>query len=301
MSKNKTKQTVQKTNAAYMFWKQRTIRLASSSIQWKGLPDYLDTSYLELCLNLHGSAMIAYDSFVDRYFLGGNASCGNLDNDGYPEFRKLIFRNGNIANFDPENSVIIYNNCMRSSDIFFFDYIASRMCNIDVAVDVNINTQKTMPIIPTSQERQLSVENIMQAMINNNPYLLVENNGINLESFSNALVFDNKKSFTGDNMTAVQREIWQQFLTFIGLNNANTNKKERSIVPEVNANLDEILAMRRDRLNAREQGCKQLKLVLGLDVEAQYYSDEFFAQGYHEYMIGGDNSGTINSRAQNNL
>lgn len=270
--KNKRKIAAAKFAQRSNYWLIRILRLACSAVEWRGLPDYLDLVLLEDILNKSGSAIIGYDEPLDMYVIGQNASVGNLDINGYPMDRRAIFRNGDNMRFTPETSVIIYNNSMRMSDLWMFNDIAGRMADMDCAIDINVNTQKTMPIIPTNQDQQITIENLYESIITNVPFILLEDKSLDLEGLKNALTFDNVRSFTADKIIAVQREIWNRCLTLIGVNNVNVEKKERTNIPEINSNLDEIYLMRRDRLNSRERAAKQLNLLFGLDVTVDYYN-----------------------------
>lgn len=272
--KAKQRQTWKRNQHMLNYLISRMLNLASSSVKWEGLPDYVDTVLLENCLNRTGSAIIVYDDVLDKYLVGQNASVGMIDFYGYPTDRRIIGANGVNVNASVDNSVIIYNNSTRSADLWVFEIFAHQLADLLCAVNVNVNTQKTMPIIPTTQEQQLSVENAYSDLVSNIPYLLVDSNSFNVEQFSNALTFDNRKSFTSDLMLGVYRELWNQVLTYIGINNVNVEKRERTNVPEINSNLDEILVMRRNRLNAREFACRQMKEIFGLDVKVSYYSDK---------------------------
>lgn len=289
----------QKTN----YWLTRIMRLASSSIKWDGLPEYIDTVRMENILNRSGSVIIGYDEYLDKYFMASNASVGNIDIDGYPIDRRGIFANDKMVHFTPETSVIIYNNSMRMSDYWIFRLIAQEMADYDNAIKINMNTQKTMPIIPTTQEQQLSIENAYNDMQNNIPYALVERNGFDVEGFKNALLFDNRKSFTADLMIGVEREMWNRCLTFIGVNNVNVEKKERVNVQETTSNLDEILFMRRDRLNSRNFAGVKMKQLWGWDVKASYYSDGEGGISLYGglYNSGSDDSGTDVPNIASNL
>lgn len=287
----KQKETLIRTENRKRLWLTRMLRLAQSSIKWEGLPDYLDLTYLEGVLIRTGSAILVYDNEVGRYFIGQNASTGAIDIDGYPINRSLIFRNGQQIWCDPEDSVIIYNNALRCSDLWLYEMLADDMCQMDMAVRVNISTQKTMPMIPTREEKRLTVENIMNALDDNMPYLLLDANNIDVEAFKASLLFDNKRSFTADNITQVQREWWNRTLTLIGINNVNVEKRERVNTMETSSNLDEIATMRRDRLNAREYACKRMKLKFGLNVKVSYYSDIVAGER-------GDGNGTVYDRGE---
>lgn len=271
--KKKERKVQKKFDCYYMYWLTRMLYVASSAIEWVGLPEEIDTVYLENCLNRAGAAILMRDPVADMYAVGQNASVGPLDIYGYPKDRRVIFLNGQTVNTNRDESVIIYNNSMRSADLDFFDAIARRLADTDAAVDINMQSQKTMPIIPVTEQQRLTFENIYTDIVNNIPYILVDNNGVDVTQLREALTFDNRKSFTSDLMISVQREIWNRFLTYVGVNNVNIEKRERTNVPEINSNLDEIFVMRRNRLNARERACQLINQKWGLDVSVRYYSE----------------------------
>lgn len=254
---------------AYNFWLTRILRLAYSTVEWKGLPKSVDAIYLEKCI-VAGSGIVVKDDILGKIVCGKNTSVGDLDIYGFPMDRRVVFRNGVEMRCEVDNSVIVYGNSMRMSDLYTFQYLAKRMANIDCAVDVNINTQKTMPIIPTTQDQALTIQNLYSDVINNIPYALVEQNTVDVEAFKSALLFDNRKSYTADLMTSTQRELWNRILTYVGVNNVNIEKKERTITPEINSNLDEIFYMRKDRLNARKQAAEVMSRKFGLSVTVDY-------------------------------
>lgn len=282
----------------YWYWMRRIIRLASSSVRWEGLPTSIDTNYLEQCLCRSGSAIIVYDDVLDLYLCGQNASVGQLDIYGYPMDRRVIFMNGQNANYDDSTSVIVYNNTMREADWIVFKMIASRMADFDMAVDVNVNTQKTMPIVPANDNNKLTVQQLYESQINNVPYVMIDPSSLDLDAFKSALQFDNRKSFTADGIIQVQRDVWNWFLTYIGINSVNEQKKERLIVPEATANNEEVVTMRRSRINSRERACQQMKNLWGMDVSVGYWADNVSRETLAE---GGDISGGLYNRSQNDL
>lgn len=271
--KKKEKKVKERFWKYYDYWLTRMLYVASSAIKWEGLPEECDPVYLENCLNRAGAALIIREPLLEKYAVGQNGSTGPIDIYGYPEDRRVIFMNGQTVNSNIGESVIIYNNSMRSSDLWIFEHIARRLADMDSAIDVNMQTQKTMPMIPVTQEQQLTVENIYSDIENNIPYVLLDGNSLDIEKLRSALVFDNRKSFTADLMIQVQREIWNRFLTYVGINNVNIEKRERTNVPEINSNLDEIMVMRRNRLNARERAASLMKQKWGLEVTPKYYAD----------------------------
>lgn len=271
--KKKEKEAYKRFYHSYDYWLNRMLYVASSAVEWVGLPESCDPIYLENALSTAGSAIMVRDSIVDDYFVGQNGSTGRIDIYGYPEDRRVIFLNGQSANYSQEDSVIVYNNSRRSSDLWIFQEIAKTLADMDSAIRVNMQSQKTMPIIPATQEQALTIENVYNDIQNNIPYVIVDGNSLDVEKLKSALQFNNRQSFTADLMIQVQREIWNRFLTYVGINNVNVEKRERTNIPEINSNLDEILVMRRNRLNARERAAALMRRQWGIEVTPRYYGD----------------------------
>lgn len=277
--KKKEKQVRETLNSYYDYWLTRMQYVAASAIKWENLPGSCDPIFLENCLNTAGSAIIVKDDITGEYLVGQNGSTGPINIYGYPKDRRVIFLNGQTMNYEEDTSVIIYNNAFRSSDLWIFTTIANLLADMDAAVRINMNSQKTMPIIPVTETQRLTVENIYADITNNIPYVLVDGNALDVDKLKSSLQFDNRRSFTADLMIQVQREIWNRFLTFVGINNVNVEKRERVNVPEINSNLDEIFVMRRNRLNARERAAQLINEKWGMNIKVSYYSEEVTQDG----------------------
>lgn len=289
MSRKKKEQRAQERFLGYYdYWMTRMLYVASSAIEWVNLPETCDPVFLENCLNRAGAAIMIKDDVLRKYLVGQNASVGVIDLYGYPKDRRAIFLNGETVSSNPEESVIIFNNSMRSSDIWIFEHIARRLADMDSAVDVNMQSQKTMPILPVSDTQRLTVENVYADIENNIPYIMVDPNSLDIDKLRDSLTFDNRKSFTSDLMIQVQREIWNRFLTYVGVNNVNVEKRERTNIPEINSNLDEILIMRRNRLNSRQRACDLINKKWGLDLQVRYYSEREVVERGNVYNASPD-------------
>lgn len=272
--KQKEKRAKQRAWSAFQFWLSRELRVACSSIEWVGIPDTVDQIYLENILVKRGSAIIFKDDITNGYYCGANSSGGDEDWYGYPDYRVVTMRNGDTFRVATKDSVIIYNNSFRESDMPYMLYVADLMSEYTSAIRVNVQTQKTMPILPANQQQALAIEQTYANIENNIPYTIIDPNSINIESIKNALLFDNRKSFTADLISSVKREEWNNFLTFCGIDNSNIDKKAQVNVLESGSNLEEVLYMKRSKLNSRKEGCKLMKMKWGLNVDVKYYGQE---------------------------
>lgn len=272
--KRNQKYVEQMTRQFENMWLVRIMTLAHSAVVWDGADQYgFDSGYLEICLQNRGSGMIVREQMINKYIAGGNISTGNLDVEGNPIEHRVSFRNGVTASYSHEDSVLIWNNPDRISDMWIWRMLAAEMANYDMAMRVNVNAIKTMPIIPSTQTRALSQENVMSAIANNMPYLLVDNAGLDITSMREALQFDNRKSCVLDLLKDSQDNLWNKILTLIGINSIPINKRERLVTSEADANLDEIMVVRNSRIQARKMAAKEMAKKWGMDVKPHYVSD----------------------------
>lgn len=123
---------------------------------------------------------------------------------------------------------------------------AQKLANCDAAIDINLFNSRLPYIFQASSEQ---IANSFKAMYDEiaqgNPAVYVDENLGKLlqnESGSNITVFKGKENFIADIVQNEKAQIMNEFLTSIGINTANTTKRERQVVDEVNANNVEIHA-----------------------------------------------------------
>lgn len=80
-------------------------------------------------------------------------------------------------------------------------------------------------------------------------------------------------NFIADRLLDTMRTIRCQFLTDIGIPNANTDKRERLVVDEVNANNFETRAKCAVWLDELQKGCKQAREMFGIELAVNWRAD----------------------------
>ena len=76
--------------------------------------------------------------------------------------------------------------------------------------------------------------------------------------------------FVADKMDDELTKIWYRALTMLGVDNTNTEKRERMIDAEATANNEDIMLMRRSRLATRRRFCAQVNERFGLNLSVKY-------------------------------
>lgn len=92
--------------------------------------------------------------------------------------------------------------------------------------------------------------------------LLDENGELNIQMFNQNL----KNTYIAGDILSDLRKYKDEFLTVIGINNANTDKKERLITDEVNANNEETHALADLWLEQLKECCDKVNDMFGLDI-----------------------------------
>lgn len=186
-----------------------------------------------------------------------------------PLNRRAYAVNGYNKDLNFDNSVIIYNNCLRTNGISNARMFATKLYNIDRAIDVNVRVQKTPLLFTCEESQKLSLTNLFKEIDGNSPFIFGYNGLSNNEI--KALKID--APFISEALYQLKTQVWNEALTHIGISNVNVQKKERLITDEVIRNQGGTIASRHSRLNARREACKQINQMFNLDVWCDYRED----------------------------
>lgn len=117
---------------------------------------------------------------------------------------------------------------------------SSLLAMCDSSIAVNLMNAKVAFIGMASDKKQAQTMKKMYDMISaGNPAVFVKGDVVNQESFFFNHV---KENYVANDIQMLKRMIINEFLTEIGINNANQDKRERLVSDEVSANDEEIRA-----------------------------------------------------------
>ena len=94
--------------------------------------------------------------------------------------------------------------------------------------------------------------------------------------------------FIADKLYTLKTEIWNEALTYLGINNVNVTKKERLITDEVQRNQGGTLASRNSRLGMRQKACEEINKMFGLNMWVEFKQDTRVADDYIFEENGGE-------------
>ncbi len=256
-------------NATYIQYYNRLIELSIAMFDWTGLPDTIDPRFLELTLFKYGQAVFFEDE-VMGYLALTNAVQGGFDVYGYPVASRAYSPYNNYQkNLTLDDSVIIYNNYLRTPSSLDVEVFAKRLYNLDRVIDVNANAQKTPVLIKCAETQRLTMKNLYKEFDGNSPVIFGDN-GLNDANFT---VLSTEAPYVADRIYQLKTQIWNEALTYLGISNINVQKKERLITDEVSRNMGGVIASRYSRLNARQNACEKINKMFGLNVRCEYRDD----------------------------
>lgn len=252
-------------NRTYLQYYNRLLELAINMYEWKNLPDTVDERFLELTLFSDGMAVFFRDEILGELCLQCMIG-GELDVYRIPIDRTAYATNGYQMRLTNQNSVIIFNNYTHTNSMLDVEMYARRLYEIERTIDVNVKAQKTPLIVRATENQRLTMKNLYMQYDGNEPFIFGDNN-LDMDAIK---VLPTNAPYVADKLNILKRQIWNEALTYLGIENSNTEKKERLVSDEVNSNLGGVAAQRFCRLNARRKAADQINKMFGLNIEVDF-------------------------------
>lgn len=268
-------------NYTYRQYYNRLVELAVAMFDWKNVPDTVDVRFLELALFRDGKAVFFKDEVIGYLGLRCMAS-GQWDVYNVPTRRRAFATNGYQKELNPQDSVIIWNNQLRTNSILDVEQFSMRLYNLDRAIDVNANAQKTPILITCDDEQRLSLLNLYQKYDGNQPVIF----GTKALKTDSIKTLTTDAPYVADKLYQLKTQYWNEALTYLGISNVNFQKKERMISDEVSRQMGGVIANRYSRLNARKKACEEINKMFGLNMDVEYRED--FRELDDEFVLEGE-------------
>lgn len=269
-------------NRTYGFYLERLMELAMTMFEWKNLPDSIDERFLELTLFNDGQAVFFKDADLDQYLGLQVITNGRLNVYRVPINRRAFAVNGYNYDLDINNSIIIYNNYLRTNSYRMCLLFAKKLYNLDRIIDVNANAQKTPVLLKASEQQRLSVINTYKDWDGNQPVVHGDKD-FDTNAFQ---VLKTDAPYVCDKLYQLKIQYWNEALTYLGISNLNVQKKERLVADEVVRAQGGTIASRYSRLEMRRKACEEINKMFGLNISVDFRDD--FREADDEIMFRGD-------------
>jgi hypothetical protein len=234
--------------------------LALSVYEWSGLPDSINARYLETTLFRFGQALFFNDKTMG--FLALQCTPSSMLNVYWEptEFTAISVNYSHM--YTTDDSVFIRNNydCVPTEKAIRL--FAERLTTAERVTDINLKAQRTPLFVLCEEKQRMTIKNIF-AQYEGNELLLIGDKSLNPDSMK---AINTTAPYLLDKLDVYKENIWNRAMTFLGINNANTNKKERLITNEVSAN-DQLIATSAEvMLLARKEAAEKINKMFGLSV-----------------------------------
>lgn len=264
----------------YFDYLERFKKIALSMFEWVNLPSSMNSMYLERCLYYLGQATLLKDKkygFINTrccsngqiniYGLPSSLNCFSYE---YQTDRKLytglnpLLSEAQKKQWENYECILVQNNWERIPTCSTLELFAYRLYEAERTADVNIKAQKTPVLLLVDEKRRLTLENLYLQYEGNKPVVFGDKNMLSdgKENIISALKTD--APFIADKIMTYKKEIWNEALTFLGINNIIIDKKERLITDEASSNNELINLNLQSYLAPRQEACRQFNEKFGL-------------------------------------
>lgn len=275
----KTLETVNKN--IYMQMTILFMNLLQSQFKWKGIPDEIPEWVIEKILTLYGQGVLFKIEDTNKYAFCMCSYASKLTLYGEPisviplglngrsfdvvHVKEDVDEQGNIIR---QNAVLFKNNTNCISSYFMLKPFIERLCFIWESLGINEGLSRIKSIIYSNKDVAPYIKSQISKILGSPSLIPVISEKSNILKEIEKLDLD----------VAYEPSLyWEDFdntfqfiLQMCGINcNLATNKKERLIVPEVNANNEFITLAEDTRLDYRRYACNDTKRIFNIDINVE--------------------------------
>lgn len=153
------------------------------------------------------------------------------------------------------------------------EYYAAKMALVSEAIDINLlNTRLTTVFGADTKGAAESLKKVYDQVSRGEPAVFTDQKFFNADGKPKWAQFtqDAKQNYIVTDLLSDLRKIEAQFATDIGIPNANTDKRERLITDEVNANSIETKTLCELWLEELQKSCKQASTMFGIELSVDW-------------------------------
>lgn len=258
-------------NTTYNDYYDRLKIIATSLFIWDGLDDvagYGASRFLEIALYEDGKA--CFLKHPTRNYMALRVNPNDKPNIYDIPTKVTAYSFEFNEQFDIEDVVYIMNNNLLKPTFETLQLFAYRLYDTERTIDVNLIAQKTPILIEGDTKTILTLKNVYMQYSGNTPFIF----GSKQFDLNNRLsVLNTNAPYLVDKLELHKHEIWNEALTYLGINNANTDKKERLITDEVNSNNELINYYLNCFYTTRKQACDKINEKYGLNIKLRLNKD----------------------------
>lgn len=242
--------------------------LAKTVFKWENLPNSIDEKWIEEFLFSEGKCMFFRDPELGL-MVAKCTEAGDLNPYDEPTLLTPVATNFERTGATYENGVdcvLIRNNDEMIPTASSVNLYAYRLTDISRTIDINIAAQKTPTLITCSEKQRMTLKNVYKQWNGFEPVIFgskdIDLTGITVLKTDAPIVFDK--------LQIEKHHIWNECMTFLGINNANMDKRERLVDDEVQANNEQVELFAHVMLKARERACELINDMFSTNIKVSF-------------------------------
>ena len=259
-------------NRTYTDYFYRLMLISMSIFKWENLPNGIDEKWIEKYLFNMGRCMFYKDDTLG--FMVTKCTTDGMLNfyDEPTSLRPVATNYSNTQSYvNGKECVMIRNNDFMIPTVPTIELFAYRLADISRTIDINIHAQKTPILIKCSDKQRLTLKNVYRQWNGNEPVIFGDKS-LNMEQLE---VLKTDAPIVFDKLQLQKHAIWNECMTFLGINNANQDKKERLVDDEVQANNEQVQMSGEMMLKARQRAADDINRLFGTNIKVSMRSDLF--------------------------
>lgn len=252
----------------YIDYLERMKKICLSMFEWENLPTSMNARFLEMCLYYNGQAALLYDDnygyintmaadggYINIYGLPTELNCYTYR---FNQRRSLYMTD--TGEEKGSECILVMNNYERVPTSATVNLFAVRLAEAQRTADVNMKAQRTPILLTTDQKQLFTLKKMYEEYDGNTPAIFADKNVITPDALK-AIKTD--APFIGREIMDYKREIWNEFLTFMGISNLS-EKRERMVSNEIDSNNELVNLNLQALLIPRKDACRQFNEKYGL-------------------------------------
>lgn len=247
------------------FLYERFRLLMINQFKWNGLEEFnIQERHIENYLFDHGFCLFFEDKLDGKLCLPcSGVGKQNIYGD-YIKYSATGFNYSEVVTAD--RSVLIENNKLRMPTHKAVVYFVTRLYELTRTMDVNVKQLKLQSLFTATDKNILTLKKLIDN-IDENEWATIVDSSMSPEEIVRA-VQTGVKCLTPE-LTDRYNAVMNEALTYFGINNSNTDKRERLITDEANANNQLIDSCAEMFLESRVRACEEINKKFGTNVSVE--------------------------------
>ena len=271
-------------------------KIALSMFEWVNLPKTMNENFIEKCLFYNGKCAFLKDEemgfintkvcsngYLNIYGLPTKLNCFSYD---YSKSRDL-FTTRESETQELTDCIYVMNNTEVIPTISTLELYAYRLYMCDRVCDVNLSGQRYPIMILGDEKSRMTLENLYSQYDGNKPFIFGKKELLDENKMQ---VLRTDSPYIIDKVTDYKKEIWNEALTFLGINNMSIVKGERLTKNESQENNELVNLNLLSFLKTRQQACREFNELFGFtgtdkEISVRVRSDLFNIIKQNESII----------------